>query len=265
MIANAPIDWPALIQAAAAAQPVPIQARTYVRIYQTASTPVELICADGNTYVVKCQRPGNVEQGQQGQMMFNDQTAGRLGRAMGAPVPDVALIDVPAELIAQNPEMAHIAPGLAHGSKKVPNVTERVNSFDHADKGTNRQRFASLAIFFGWLFGSDRQFIFEKSDPYRVYSHDHGHFFHGGPPWTPATLNAAPLAQAQAEIVAALNCTLDELRVACGPLHMVTSAQIAEAIAIPPMPWAFGLPERVALAEYLHRRRGELIAAFPIP
>ena len=54
-------------------------------------------------------------------MAFTDHVAARLGRAIGAPVPEaVALVDVPQELIAANPvEMAHMQPGVGHGTKMI--------------------------------------------------------------------------------------------------------------------------------------------------
>ena len=40
-------------------------------------------------------------------------------------------------------------PCTAHGSLRIDDVTERVNALDHGDD--NRERFASLAMLFGWL------------------------------------------------------------------------------------------------------------------
>jgi hypothetical protein len=256
------IEWGSLITAAEVHRPQPIQARTYIRSYGTASSPVELSCADGNSYVAKCLRNNS----NQGKMIFNDQVAARLGALIGAPVPVVTLIDIPNELIAHNPQMSHILPGVAHGSLKVANVTDRIDSFDHMTDGDNRSRFAALAIFFGWLLGGDRQFIFEKSPPYAVYSHDHGHFFPNGPNWTIASLNSAPSpAQAWPDFVSAINCTAEELRTACALLHHITREQIATALAIPPSEWGVPIAERVTLAEFLYRRRTDLLAAHPIP
>jgi hypothetical protein len=254
-------DWVELFTAAELFQPPPVQARTFVQRYASASAPVELICEDGHAYVTKCMRPNNPAQAH---MMFNDQCAARLGRFMGAPVPTVSLVNVSAELIAQNNELAHILPGLAHGSLKVPNVTDRVNSFDHSDKGTNRLRFASLAIFFGWLGGSDQQFIFEKATPFNVYSHDHGHFFPGGPLWTVPSLAAAPPAQAWNKLVTDLNLTAAELQQACAPLHNVTPEQIAQSIAFCPTNWGVDQPARIALANFLNDRMQTLRATHPL-
>lgn len=176
-------DWRQLIADAVAARPQPVMAETFIRKWDTASRPVRLRCADGNNYVVKGQ--------QVGRMAFNDQVSARLGRAIGAPVPDeVALVQVPAELIAANPgEMAHITPGIGHGTKMIENTSERL-AIERNNEPYNRPRFALLCIFFGWLGGSDTQYIYSTEDPYLVYSVDHGHFFHGGPNWNVTSLAA---------------------------------------------------------------------------
>lgn len=255
------VDWRSLIEAAATeTQPEPVLADTYYRRWPSAARPVELGCADGNRYVVK----GLRNDAQQGRMIFTDQVAGRIGALMEAPVPQVTLVQVPAELIAANPDknkqMGHMEPGIAHGSLRIPDVAERINSFDHVDD--NRERFASLAIFFGWLVAGDRQFIYKNQSPRLVYSHDHGHFLPGGPNWTVKNLQKhTATAAAELSLVSQLNLTTKELAAACAPLNNVKSEQVASALAIPP-DWTITLDERVALAEFLDKRRAELIATY---
>jgi hypothetical protein len=105
------VDWRTLIIVATTKRPVPVQAQTFFRRYNTASQAVELGCADGNRYVVKGLRRNDA---QQGRMMFNDQVAARVGVLLSAPVPEVALVEVTAELIAANPDkkdqMGHMLP-----------------------------------------------------------------------------------------------------------------------------------------------------------
>jgi hypothetical protein len=251
------VNWRALIDAATSQRPRPVQAQTFLRRHKTASQAVELACADGNKYVVKGLR--NDEQ--QGRMVFNDQVAGRLGALLRAPVPEVNLVEVTVELIAANPnrngQMGHLVPGTAHGSLRIDGVTERIDNFDYADE--NRARYASLAIFFGWLVAGDRQFIFRKTQPCLVYSHDHGHFFPGGPNWTPANLRQVQAVQAEAALVTQLKLRPDELAEACAPLRDVRPEQIAEVVALPPDEWGISLNERVALAEFLYERRANLL------
>lgn len=254
------VNWRGLIEDAVDRRPQPIVAETFYRRYTTASHAVELGCADGSRYVVK----GLRKDQEQGRMVFNDQVAARLGALLGAPVPQVALIEVSAELITANPgaedQMGHMVPCTAHGSKVIPNVTERINNLDHADE--NRIRFAILSIFFGWLWAGDRQFIYEKIPPYRVYSHDHGHFFPGGPNWATANLPRAGRAEAESGLVTQCKFTSNEMAAACAPLVKVGPEQVAEVLAVPPESWDVTLEERVLLAEYLERRRSDLIAAY---
>ncbi|MCH8002863.1 MAG: hypothetical protein IIA34_14560, partial [Proteobacteria bacterium] len=253
------VEWRGLIEAAAGSRPEPVVAETYYRRWKTASGAVELGCSDGNIYVVK----GLRNDQEQGRMMFNDQVTARLGALIAAPVPDVGLVQVSAELIAANPDpkeqMGHMKPCTAHGSLRIDDVTERVNALDHGDD--NRERFASLAMLFGWLLAGDRQFIYKKSPPHLVYSHDHGHFFPGGPNWTVSNLQKAGPATAEQALVNHFKFKADELGRAYAPLGDLTPEMLAAALAAPPQDWGVTLDERVVLAEYLERRRAELAGA----
>jgi hypothetical protein len=220
-------DWRRLIGEAAANRPAPVMAETFIRKWQTASQPVRLRCADGENYVVKGR--------QMGRMAFTDHVAARLGRAIGAPVPDaVVLVNVPQELIAANPvEMAHMQPGIGHGTKMIDDTSDRL-AIERNNELYNKPRFALLSVFFGWLGGSDTQYIYKTTDPHLVYSVDHGHFFPNGPNWTIATLTGAPAAVVQTDIVQQCGLTAAELVTACTGLRGLESAQIANAIGVCP-------------------------------
>jgi hypothetical protein len=62
-----------------------------------------LACDDGQEYVVKGRHVPRT--------LVNDQIVGHLGKAMEAPVGEVRLVDVPAELIRINSVMGHMPPG----------------------------------------------------------------------------------------------------------------------------------------------------------
>jgi len=67
---------------------------------------------------------GLIEEARKNQMqvviaeasLFNDQTVARMGAALGAPVGDVALVNISSELIAINPDIACVRPGVAHAT-----------------------------------------------------------------------------------------------------------------------------------------------------
>jgi hypothetical protein len=163
-------EWARLIADAADHLEPPIRAETFVKKFATASQPVVLACDDGADYVVK--------GAQAGRMIVIDQIVARVGDAVGAPVGEPALVDVPATLIAAEPEMAHMAAGIAHGSRWIPNCTDQTG-FAHTLVAENRDRFARIAWLYGWVVASDHQFIYSNDAPQIVYTVDHGHFFRG--------------------------------------------------------------------------------------
>jgi hypothetical protein len=58
--------------------------------------------------------------------------------------------------------------------------------------------------------------------------------------------------------------TADELRQAAAPLAEVLLEDVAAAIAAAPDEWGIPMEHRVALAKYLWKRRGDLLAAYRI-
>jgi len=174
-------------------------------------------------------------------------------------VPQVRIVDVPAELISlETVHLCHIPAGLSHGSRFETGCTDR-QWLACTDAAENKPRFAALAVLYGWVHANDNQLIYRQGNPPLVFSVDHGHFFHGGPGWSPGTLDHSPAPELNREIVAA--CQLDEKTIseALHALAQISEEQIANAVAAPPDDWTITLAERVAVAGYLHRRRLALI------
>ena len=234
----------------------PVTAHTFLQVWPSFSKPVALLCDDGQKYVVKALQASRIEMGR---VLVNDQVVARLGALVSAPVPHVALVNVPAELLAAQPEMAHMSPGIAHGSQLIENVTERAGLV-HTNVPENRGRFARLSVLYGWTAAADHQFVYQKTDPHLVHSVDHGHFFGNGPTWTEATLLGCPAAQLDATIGPACNLTAEERDEALRELTTFASPEIACAVALPPDSWGITMAERLALVEFLVRRRDQLLA-----
>jgi hypothetical protein len=223
---------------------------------QGSSGGVLLACSDGEEYVVKGHHLGRV--------VVNEQVVGHLGKIIGAPVGDVRIVEVPRELIAINGEMSHMQPGVSHGSLSLlPEVVEDRQGIAHYDLPANRLRFALLAVLYGWVQSSDEQYFYRKSPPHLVYSFDHGHFFCGGPGWTLEQLSHAGRAQPCASIMSTCAISSDELTEALKALDAVTAPLMAEAVSAPPEPWSITFDERIAVAQYLHNRRADLLASAP--
>jgi hypothetical protein len=245
-------QWRQLIAEAAAKRPAPIKAHTYRnKKWGSASAPVVLGCEDGHDYVVKGQQAGRA--------IINEQIVGRLGAELGAPVGQVNLIEVPADLIGMQADLKHMPAGVSHGSRLIPGCSDR-QWIAHHDVPENKQRFAALAVLYGWIPAGDHQLIYRQTAPHVVFSVDHGHFFPGGPNWTVAGLNGAGPAVLYGELMSGCKITREELRTVEDRLRTVSVTTIAEAIATPPDTWNITVEERVAVAAYLATRKEQLLA-----
>ncbi len=75
-----------------------VRAVEFIRRMRGASEPHLLRCEDGESYVVKFQNnPQHVR------ILANEMLAGRLARLIELPVPDLAIVEVPAELVRTHP------------------------------------------------------------------------------------------------------------------------------------------------------------------
>lgn len=249
-------EWANAIQAATAARPAPIVAHTYRKKMQSASSPRLVACHDGAEYWIKW--PAQIQVG-----TVTEQVVARLGSTIGAFVGEVALIEVPPELPVAEPELADVPPGVVHGCRHLGDVTDRL-WIDHLHEGDNRERFARLALLYGWMIASDHQVLYETQPPYRAWSVDHAFFF---PPqnsstWTIESLEAAGDGEVDERIVRDCQFTDAELEAAAVDLSKATDQVIATVLAVPPDEWGIGMNHRIALAHFLARRRDDLISRY---
>ncbi len=136
-------EWTALIAEKEAAPPSAVNAHTYLRTrFSSISKPALMACSDGHEYVTKSIANPGLRRA-----MANDQVMGRAAVAMSAPVPPVALVNVPQELINAQPELVDFIAGVTHGSRYMPDVSKTREGIAHVAVPENRGRFASLAAF----------------------------------------------------------------------------------------------------------------------
>jgi hypothetical protein len=255
------LEWrrlvqPRMIDRALARPAQETVANTFRKAWGSASRPVMLLCDDRLEYVVK--------GSQAGRMIFNDHVVAWLGAILGAPTGMPRIIDVPARLIALEPQMAHMASGLAHGTHWVPGCTE-AESIQYTTLPENRGRFAALAVLYGWVSAGNEQFIYKTAPPNLVISVDHGHFFPNGPDWTIDTLAVAPPPQLNPLIAGACAFTQAELAPVAGRLRTVSDTHIAAVVGRPPAGWNVSRGDRIALADYLATRRDLLLHTLAVP
>jgi hypothetical protein len=234
-----------------------IRALTFVRGFETDTKPALLQCDDAQAYVVKGV--------QSGRKIVNDHVVARLGELLKAPVGKPMLINISPELIEIEPRLSHFAPGLAHGTLFIPDCIDR-SDFIAISEGTNRARFALLAVLYGWVQGYDQQFLYRKRRPQLVYSVDHSFFFPFDSEtgeWSPEILRQHPQAVVDPYFS---TCGLKrvEIHQALQALASVTEDDIFEVVATLPEPWGITMDERIALVEYLIRRKQELLVSDPM-
>jgi hypothetical protein len=243
------------IQSYMAARPAAVVAQTFLKRWSTASSPFLVTADDGNRYVVK----SNVAHRQ----IVNDQIVARLGESLGAATGVPALVKVEQAFIDLSPEVKNVGvvPGTWHGLSYVENYSER-EGFQHFGLPENRERFALLAILYGWALSQDHQIIYSNAAPPLVLSVDHGHFFPSGPDWTIASLQAMTAVAAPDSVIRnGAQVADDAINAAKVPLRNIDAVTvIARAVAMPLDEWQINIQERVAMAEYLERRRAELLA-----
>ena len=246
---------PRFIDYASARPAREVAANTFRREWNSFSHPVLLLCDDNREYVVK--------GSQVGRAIFNDHVIAWLGHTLGAPTGIPRIIDVPAWLVAQEPKMGHLRPGLAHGTEWEPDCTD-ASGVDYTQLAQNRSRFAALSVLYGWVSAGNEQFIYKTTAPNLVYSVDHGHFFPSGPDWTVPSLGTAAPPQLNAIIAGACNFAPAEIAPVVARLRFISDAHIATVIGRPPTSWNVSRDERIALADYLVTRRDHLLHTLPV-
>lgn len=140
------------------------------------SKPLLALGADGRRYWVK-----PIKNPQGPMVPVNEQIVARCGELIGAPTCSVKIVEIP-QALGGMISGVRVEPGLAHGSLDVADtVNER--RLVHRSEDDNQRRHAGLFALHDWCWGSDSQWLFALSDERKTYSHDHGHFFPGGPNW----------------------------------------------------------------------------------
>jgi hypothetical protein len=229
----------------------PARAESFIKTWPTFSRPVAVLCDDGRSYVVKGIRS---DQPLMPHALTTERAAGLLGRALGAPVPPVRLVDV-TMLAGIEPQMAHMTPGVVHGTEMIPDCSDRIGILPPTTD-RNRTAYAALAALYGWLQAGDHQLVATLDAAADLYSVDHGHFLPGGPGWSAASLATATLPVPDAQF--ASHAPPAALQEAGRRLGQIDEPGIAQALGQPAW-WGTPLADRVALGRYLAARRAKMI------
>lgn len=203
---------------------------------------------DGRRYWCK-----TVNNLQHERVPVNEQVVSLLGVLIGAPVCEPQLVRMPTALAGWEfrPGRA-IEQGWAHGSLAVQPVVETHDLGSRASDD-NARRHVGIYALFDWTGGSDPQWLMAGADA-EFYSHDHGHYFPGGPGWTIAGLQAAGTSAYQLGFPAT---DLDHVEVArvADRLEAVDEQDIAGCMSNLPAEWPVGDDELEALVDFVYGRR----------
>lgn len=113
---------------------------------------------------------------QGGRAVVTEQVVGRAGALIGAPVCEVAIVEIPEELAGWRflPDR-RLEPGFAHGSAAVEQAIEEP-ILSYGDRDDNRVRQAGVFALHDWCWGEDPQWLYWASGDMELYSHDHGYY-----------------------------------------------------------------------------------------
>lgn len=233
--------------------PERIKLVTPVRQLKGLTRAVLCDCDDGRSYVVKgkqVQRP-----------LVADYVVGKMGELIGAPVPPVRLIEVPNILIMPGTMLEGFEAGVGHGSAFMSGCSDAYD-VRYPEDGDNRDRYAALAVLFGWADCEDRQYLLATSPPHSVWAIDFGMFFCGTDEWSVESLANAHEADIDRLVASAALVAPADLAPLLARLAGVTDNQIGQIVSEPPDEWGVSLDDRIGLAKYLASRRDQLVARF---
>jgi hypothetical protein len=183
----------------------------------------------------------------------NEQLAARVGLLLGVAVCVPQLVRLDGIAGWEFRPGLFVQPGWAHGSLALDPAIE-TRSLDHRGDDDNHRRHAGFYALMDWLHGGDSQWLYAPNDQNAYSSHDHGHFFPGGPNWTIDLLNQ------HRDIAAAVGfpaAGLDpqELERLAANLEAITAAQIEAEVAKIPAGWPVTDAELDAMVDFLDHRR----------
>lgn len=253
-------DWASLIAAAASTVRPPVVAQRHVKPLPGGSLAQLFGCDDGEQYAVKFRGTPHGD----GRGIFTEQVVALFGRLMGAPVPEVRLVTVTAELLAPlNIDLGGrpAEPGLQHGSCWAEGFSDRSDFLRYPDR--NREGFGALRLLYSLLVcPNDHQVIYRNAEPHDVLSVDHGLFLPGSSSWTATGLRGFSDSVQLDPAFDPLSLAEDAHKPALDSLAVISPQEIADVAATSPAEWGISTDDRVAFAEFVERRRRNLLASF---
>ncbi len=134
---------------------------------QGVTEPVFCKGDDGCEYVVKGRNAGF-------HSLIAEWVAGRLGRLMGLPIPEIARMEIVPEMFdygSDADKLSKLGRGTLFGSRRVPNTVEIRDADVH---GLDLQLQARVLAFDWWIANADRIFVQGRGNPNLLLAEDTG-------------------------------------------------------------------------------------------
>ncbi|HZV73776.1 MAG TPA: hypothetical protein VFF79_08685 [Conexibacter sp.] len=188
----------------------------------------------------------------------NEQVVARLGQMIGICVPDPVLVKLDG-IAGWEFRRGHVVEaGWAHGCAAVAGALE-TRVLGHRSDDDNRVRHAGFYGLMDWLAGGDPQWLYSAPAENAYFSHDHGHFFPGGPDWTPASLASTGTGE-HGLGVPATGLDPDEVARLADAIEAVTKDEIDGVMSKIPLEWLVADDDLAALSDFLEARRAPVAA-----
>jgi hypothetical protein len=208
------------------------------------------LASDGGRWWIK--PLNNIQQSPM--VPINEYVVGRIGMLITAPVCGVAIVEIPEEHAGwEFRPGARLEPGLASGSREVPDAHEERGNLMHRASDDNRRRHVGIHALWDLCFGQDPQWLHQATDDERIFSHDHGHYFPNGPTWSEQNLvdhvgEAHPWQEDPAGLDPA---AIDEV---AASLETITAESLAAPLSSVPPEWPIEDEPLEALGWFLQER-----------
>lgn len=206
-------------------------------------------------------------------VIISEQIVARLGRLIGAPVPNCSIFAINDSMaedlskIAKNSSHIHypvqFIEGPSHGSQFIPNLTgpyrerDMITLFHLTNYSDNMQRFSDLAVLYAWL-GIEHDLQFFAGPKSEVWSLDHGFSLGGLPIWTRRSLkNFEPRPTRLHPLLRQL-CTASEIALSVKKLRAVSEEELVAQVTFVSSTWKIPLKEHQALLEYIITRKSHI-------
>lgn len=206
------------------------------------------VASDGNEYWVKA--PNN-PQGPR--TLVAETVCYGLGRAIGAPVCENALIDIPTGMDWEYARGYRLRGGVGHGSLNVTDAIESDEWATYSARDDNRSRQASLFALWDLCMGADPQWLHKVVEDYTIWSFDHGFWLAGEVDWSIESLRAIGVKGWHYDIDAAVT-SARALRGAAERVEALSAASIRAVTDLVPLEWSVTKQELSELADILLRR-----------